>query len=186
MRAEGDGTSARSSPVRKADIFIGILRANRCEKRIDGSGTWRGLSVTARISVDPAPGKAQKNPGTKGGSEGMASAPPQSEAFDTSDLRKFIDEVEKQQSRRRVEANETVDLRVNTAKAHVEQEETLLRQTSSNLCFLFCQDVLALKDAKGNKMYSDYGDARARIVSWGSMPVRLRALLGDIGPAKWL
>ena len=66
---------------------------------------------------------------------------------------------------------------MNTAKVHVEQQETLPRQTSSNPWFLFNQDVLALKDAKGNKMYSDYGDA---------MPVRLRALLGDIGPAKWL
>ena len=47
-------------------------------------------------------------------------------------------------------------MRVNTAKAHVEQQETLLRKTSSNPWFLFNQDVLALKDAKGNKMYSDY------------------------------
>ena len=38
----------------------------------------------------------------------------------------------------------------------------------------------------GNKVYSDYGDARARVVAWRDMPVRLRALLGDIGPAKWL
>ena len=35
-------------------------------------------------------------------------------------------------------------------------------------------------------MYSDYGDARACVVAWRDMPVRLRALLGDIGPAKWL
>ena len=118
----------------------------------------------------------------------MPSEPPQSEAFDTSGLRKSIDEVEQQQSRRRMEANETVevDMRVNTAKTHVEQQETLLRQTSSNPWFLFNQDVLALKDAKGNKVYSDYGDARARVVAWRDMPVRLRALLGDIGPAKWL
>ena len=62
--------------------------------------------------------------------------------------------------------NETVevDMRVNTAKAHVEQQETLLRKTSSNPWFLFNQGVLALKDAKGNKMYSDYGD-RARVVA---------------------
>ena len=48
-----------------------------------------------------------------------------------------------------MEANETVeaDLRVNTAKVHVEQQEALLRQTSSNPWFLFNQDVLALKDA---------------------------------------
>ena len=99
-----------------------------------------------------------------------------------------IDEAEKQQSRRRVEANETVevDLSVNTAKMHVEQQEALLRQTSSNPWILFNQDVLALKDARGNKIYSDYGDARARVVAWRDMPVRLRALLGDVGPAKWL
>ena len=100
-----------------------------------------------------------------------------------------IDEVEQQQTRRRMEANETVevDMRVNTAKVHVEQQETLLRQTSSNPWFLFNHDVLALKDAMGNKVYSDYGDARARVVAWRrDMPVRLRALLGDIGPAKWL
>ena len=87
-----------------------------------------------------------------------------------------------------MEANDTVevDLRVNTAKVHVEQQEALLRQTSSNPWFLFNQDVLALKDAKGNKIYSDYGDARARVVAWRDMPVRLRAVLGDVGPAKWL
>ena len=64
-----------------------------------------------------------------------------------------------------MEANETVevDLRVNTAEVHMEQQKPLLRQTSSNPCwFLFNQDVLALKDAKGNKIYSDYEDARAR------------------------
>ena len=43
-----------------------------------------------------------------------------------------------------------------------------------------------MKDAKGNKIYSDYGDARACVVAWRDMPVRLRALLGDVGPAKWL
>ena len=61
-----------------------------------------------------------------------------------------------------------------------------MRQTSSNPWFLFNQDILALKDAKGNKIYSDYGDARARVVAWRDMPVRLRALLGDVGPARWL
>ena len=87
-----------------------------------------------------------------------------------------------------MEANETVevDLRVNTAKVHMEQQEALLRQTSSNPWLLFIQDVLALKDAKGNKIYSDYGGARARVVAWRDMPVRLRALLGDVGPARWL
>ena len=55
----------------------------------------------------------------------------------------------------------------------MEQQEALLRQTSSNSWFLFNQDVLALKDAKGNKIYSDYGDARARVVAWRNMPVRL-------------
>ena len=70
--------------------------------RIYGSGTWQGAEGLR----------------TKGGSEGSPSAPPQSEAFDTSDLRKSIDEVGK-----RVEANEAVevDLRVNTAKAPNEQ-----------------------------------------------------------------
>ena len=40
---------------------------------------------------------------------------------------------------RRVAAIETVevDLHVNTAKAHVEQQETLLRKTSSSPWFLF-------------------------------------------------
>ena len=98
------------------------------------------------------------------------SVPPQSKAFDTADLRKSIDEVEQQQKSRRTAADEyvEVDLRVNTAKAHVEQQEALLRQTSSNPWFLFYQDILALKDAKGNKIYSKYGDARARVVSWVS------------------
>ena len=68
----------------------------------------------------------------------------------------------------------------------MEQQEALLRQTNSNPWFLFKQGVLALKDAKGNKIYSDYGDARARVVAWRDMPVRLRALLGDVGPARWL
>ena len=74
-------------------------------------------------------------------------------------FQKSIDEAERQQSRRRLEANETVevDIRVNTAKVHMEQQEALLRQTNSNPWFLFNQDVLALKDAKGNKIYSDYG-----------------------------
>ena len=74
-------------------------------------------SEPGRGSMDPAPGKAQKGPRTKGGREG----------------------VEQQQTRRRMEANETVevDMRVNTAKIHVEHQETLLRQTSSTPWFLF-------------------------------------------------
>ena len=96
----------------------------------------------------------------------MPSEPPQPEASHTANLWKSIDEAEQRQSRRRVEANETieVDLRVNTAKVHVEQQEALLRQTSSNPWFLFNQDVLALKDAKGNKIYSDYGDSLEMLV----------------------
>ena len=81
--------------------------------------------------MDPAPSKARKGPQAKGGREGVPSEPPQPEAFDTADLRKSIDEAEKQQSRRRVEANETVevDLRVNTAKVHVNQDVLALRRT---------------------------------------------------------
>ena len=125
-------------------------------------------SDPGRGSMDPAPGKARKGPQAKGGREGVPSEPPQPEPADTENLRKSIDEAERQQSRRRMEANETVevDLRVNTAKVHVEQQEALLRQTSSNPWFLFNQDVLAFTDAKGNKIYSDYGDARARVVAW--------------------
>ena len=114
-------------------------------------------SEPGRGSMDPAPGKAKKGSADEGGREGVPSEPPQSEAFDTPGLRNSIDEVEQ------LAANETmeIDMRVNTAKVHVEQQETLLRQTGSNPWFLFNQDVLALKDAKGNKVYSDYGDARA-------------------------
>ena len=63
----------------------------------------------------------------------MPSEPPQPEPADAENLRKSIDEAARQQSRRRMEANETVevDLRVNTAKVYVEQQEALLRQTSS-------------------------------------------------------
>ena len=146
-------------------------------------------SDPGRGSMDPAPGKARKGQQAKSGREGVPSEPPQPEPADAENLRKSIDEAERQQSRRRMEANETVevDLRLNTAKVHMEQQEALLRQTSSNPSwFLFNQDVLALKDAKGNKIYSDYGDARARVVAWRDMPVRLRALLGDVGPARWL
>ena len=129
----------------------------RARTRINGSGTWQAFGTTSVQSFRHL-------------------------------LRKSIDEVEKQQTRQRMEANGTVevDMRVNTAKVHVEQQETLLRQTSSSPWFLFNQDVLALRDAMGNKVYSDYRDARARVVAWRDMPVRLRALLGDIGPAKWL
>ena len=127
-------------------------------------------SDPGRGSMDPAPGKARKGPQAKGGREGVPSEPPQPEPADTENLRKSIDEAERQQSRRRMEANETVevDLSVNTAKVHVEQQEALLRQTSSNPWFLFNQDVLALKDATGNKIYSDYGDARARVLPGGT------------------
>ena len=170
-------------------MYPGSSRATRTTPAGSGpTGPVPGaspLSEPGRGSTDPAHGKAQKCSSAKGGCEGSPSVPPQPEAFDTSDLRKSIDEVEQQQKRRRAAANEyvEVDLRVNTAKIHVEQQETLLRQTSSNPWFLFNQDVLALTDAKGNKIYSEYGDARARVVSWVGMPVRLRALIGDIGPA---
>ena len=145
-------------------------------------------SDPGRGSMDPGPGKARKGQQAKGGREGVPSEPPQPESADAENLRKSIDEAERQQSRRRLEANETVevDIRVNTAKVHMEQQEALLRQTNSNPWFLFNQGVLALKDAKGNKIYSDYGDARARVVAWRDMPVRLRALFGDVGPARWL
>ena len=173
-------------------MYRGSLRATRTTAAGSGpTGPVPGASSSSepgRGPTDLAPGKAQKGSTAKGGCEGSPSVPPQPEAFNTSDLRKSIDEVEQQQTRRRAAANEfvEVDLRVNTAKIHAEQQEALLRQTSSNPWLLFHQDVLALKNAKGNKIYSEYGDARARVVSWVSMPVRLRALIGDIGPAKWL
>ena len=106
-------------------------------------------SDPGRGSMDPAPGKAKKGQQAKGGREGVPSEPPQPESADAENLRKFIDEAERQQSRRRL------DIRVNnTAKVHMEQQEALLRQTNSNPWFLF-----NLKDVKGNKIYSDYGDA---------------------------
>ena len=105
-------------------------------------------SDPGRGSMDPAPGKARKGQQAKAGREGIPSEPPQPEPADAENLRKSIDETERQQSPRRMEANETVevDLRENTAKVHMEQQEALLRQTSSNPWFLFNQDVLALKD----------------------------------------
>ena len=150
MSAQGVGTGASSSPARKVDMYPGSSRAPG--KRTDGSGTRRELFVRA---------KAKKGSAAKGGCKRSPSVPPQPEAFDTSDLRKSIDEVEQQQKRRHAAGNEyvEVDLLVNTAKIHVEQQETLLRQTSSNPWFLFHQDVLALKDAKGNNIYFEYGDA---------------------------
>ena len=42
MRAESDGTSASSRPVRKADIFIRDPQGQPLRKRIYGSGTWQG------------------------------------------------------------------------------------------------------------------------------------------------
>ena len=134
--------------------------AKRWNKRQQQSQEERG-SMDPESSSDP-----------KGGREGVPSEPPQPESADAENLQKSIDEAERQQSRRRLEANETVevDIRVNTAKVHMEQQEALLRQTNSNPWFLFNQGVLALKDAKGNKIYSDYGDARARVVAWRDMP----------------
>ena len=86
-------------------------------------------SDPGRGSMDPAPGKARKGQQAKGGREGVPSEPPQPESADAENLRKSIDEAERQQSRRRLEANETVevDIRVNTAKVHMEQQEALLR-----------------------------------------------------------
>ena len=177
------GISASSSRERNADLWIGILES----PLRDAMDPAPGAGSSSDPGRDPAPGKARKGPQAKGGREGVPSQPPQPkpltpQTFESPSTKPRSD------SRRRVEANETiqVDLRVNTAKVHVERQEALLRQTSSNPWFLFNQDVLALKDAKGNKIYSDYGDARARVVAWRDMPVRLRALLGDVGPAKWL
>ena len=103
--------------------------------------------------MDPAPGKAKKGEQAKGGREGVPSEPPQPESADAENLRKSIDEAERQQSRRRLEANETVevDIRVNTAKVHMEQQEALLRQTNSNPWFLFNQGVLALRTRRGTR-----------------------------------
>ena len=88
--------------------------------------------------MDPAPGKARKGPQAKGGREGVPSEP-QPEPADTENPQKSINEAERQQSRRRMEANENVevDLRVNTAKVHVQQQEALLRQTSSPLILVY-------------------------------------------------
>ena len=160
--------NARVTPLREADVWIRHLA--RALRQSQDADLWiRHLARRERVPRPKVDAKVCLL----------------NHHFDTADLRKSIDEAEKQQSHRRVEANETVevDLRVNTAKVHVEQQEALLRQTSSNPWSLFNQDVLALKDVKGNKIY---GDARARVVAWRDMPVRLRALLGDVGPAKWL
>ena len=154
--------------------------AKRWNKRQQQSREERG-SVDPESSSDAAAGRGSVDPAPGAGSSSEPDADlwirhlarrervlrPKVDAkvcLNTAELRKSIDEAEKTQSRRRVEANETmeVDLRLNTAKVHVEQQEALLRQTSSNPWFLFNQDVLALKDAKGNKIYSDSGRQSTR------------------------
>ena len=77
-------------------------------------------------------------------------------------------------------------MRVSMAKAFVEEQELLIRRATSNPWCMFYQDVLSLKDARGNNVYSNYGDSRASVVAWKSLPNRLRSLLGDVGPARWL
>ena len=119
----------RVTPLRDADLWI--RRPARAVRQSQDADLWtRHLARRERVP--------------------SLLSEPQPEASDTANLRKSIDEAEQQQFRRRVEANESVevDLRVNTAKVHVEQQEALLRQTSSNPWFLFNegeQDLLRLR-----------------------------------------
>ena len=122
-------------PPHEEDVGAKRWNKRQQESREErGSGTRIGLFVRPRVDLWIRHlARRKRVPRPKGGREGVPSEPPQPEPADAENLRKSIDEAERQQSRRRMEANETVevDLRVNTAKVYVEQQEALLRQTSS-------------------------------------------------------
>ena len=96
---EKDAGGKRWKKRQQPYLYPGSSRATAAGSgSVDPEPGAGSSSEPGRGSMDPAPGKARKGPQTKGGREGVPSEPPQSEAFDTSGLRKSIDEVEQQQS----------------------------------------------------------------------------------------